>query len=153
MRFILVCGFGLLLSAHCFAEESLVGTYRLLKNDVRLDGEPVQPMGKSQHGYLVITPKVLVLLYTGDVRRPGTTPEAKVGLYDSMAAYAGPYRVEGDKLIVSVDTSWNEVWAGRDQTRTIEVKGKRLALIGAPQRSSTQANRTLTSRSEWERID
>jgi hypothetical protein len=110
-------------------------------------------MGKSQHGYLVITPKVLVLLYTGDVRRPGTTPEAKVGLYDSMAAYAGPYRVEGDKLIVSVDTSWNEVWAGRDQTRTIEVKGKRLALIGAPQRSSTQANRTLTSRSEWERID
>ena len=153
MRFILVCCFGLLLSAHCLAEESLVGTYRLLKNDVRLDGEPVQPMGKSQHGYLVITPKVLVLLYTADVRRPGTTPEAKVGLYDSMAAYAGPYRVEGDKLIVSVDTSWNEVWASRDQTRTFEVKGKRLALIGAPQRSSTQANRTLTSRSEWERID
>jgi hypothetical protein len=153
MRFILVCGFGLLFSAHCLAEESLLGTYRLLKNDVRLDGEPVQSMGKSQHGYLVITPKVLLLLYTADVRKAGTTPDAKVGLYDSMSAYAGPYRVEGDKLIVAVDTSWNQVWAGSDQTRTIEVKGNRLSLIGAPQRSSTQAGKTLTSRSEWERID
>jgi hypothetical protein len=153
MRFILVFGFALLFSAHCRAEESLLGTYRLVKNDVRLDGEPVQPMGSSQHGYLVITPKVLLLLYTADVRKPGTTPEAKVGLYDSMSAYAGAYRVEGDKLIVAVDTSWNQVWAGSDQTRTIELKANRLSLIGAPQRSSTQAGKTLTSRSEWQRID
>ena len=145
--------FGLLLSAHGLAEESIVGTYRLVKNDVRLDGVPVQPMGPSQHGYMVITPQVLVFLYTADVRRKGTTPEAKVGLYDSMAAYAGRYRVEGDKLIVAVDTAWNEVWAGAEQTRTIERAGKRLSLIAAPQPSSTQAGKTLTSRSDWERLD
>lgn len=46
-----------LVSAPCFAQSSLVGTYKLVSNDLRLDGVPIQPMGKSQHGWLVITPK------------------------------------------------------------------------------------------------
>ena len=145
--------FSLALPSPCFAQASLVGTYKLLSNDLRLDGVPIQPMGKSQHGYLVITSKVVVQFFTADNRKPGATPEAKVALFDSLSAWAGPYRIEGDKLIVDVDTAWTEVWSGKPQVRTYQVEGRRLTLIVAPQPSSTQPGKTLTSRSVWEKID
>ena len=144
---------GFLASLQCFAQPSLVGTYRLISNDLRLDGVPIQPMGKSQHGYLVITPKVIVQFFTADQRTPGTSPEAKAALFDSLSAWAGPYRVEADKIVVDVDTAWTEVWKGKQQVRTYQVDGKRLTLIVAPQPSSTQPGKTLTSRSVWEKID
>ena len=142
-----------LVSASCFAQSSLVGTYRLVSNDLRLDGVPIQPMGKSQHGWLVITPKVVVQFFTADGRKPGATPEAKVALFDSLSAWAGPYRVEGNRILIDVDTAWTEVWSGKQQVRTYEVQGKRLTLIVAPQPSSTQPGKTLTSRSVWEKVD
>ena len=144
---------GLATSASCFAQPSLVGTYKLVSNDLRLDGVPIQPMGKSQHGYLVITPKVVVQFFTADNRKAGATPEAKVALFDSLSAWAGPYRIEGDKLVIDIDTTWTEVWRGKPQFRTYQVEGKRLTLIVAPQPSSTQPGKTLTSRSVWEKID
>ena len=110
-------------------------------------------MGKSQHGYLVITPKVVVQFFTADNRKAGATAEAKVALCDSLSAWAGPYRIDGDKLVVDIDTAWTEVWIGKPQVRTYQLDGKRLTLIVAPQPSSTQPGKTLTSRSVWEKID
>lgn len=140
-------------SASCFGQASLVGTYKLVSNDLRLDGVPIQPMGKSQHGYLVITPKVMLSFFTADERKAGTTPEAKVALFDSLSAWAGPYRVQDDKILIDVDTAWTEVWRGKQQVRTYELAGKRLTLVVAPQPSSTQPGKTLTSRSVWEKVD
>jgi hypothetical protein len=135
------------------ADQGLVGTYKLVSNDLRLDGVPIQPMGKSQHGYLVITPKVLLVFFTASERKRGTSVEAKAALLDSLAAYGGPWRAEGNKLMVDIDVAWNDVWKGGTQTRTFELRGKRLALVVAPQPSATQPGKTLTARSEWERID
>jgi len=143
---------GLLVSATCFAQQSLLGTYKMILNDVRIDGQPLAP-GTSQHGYLVITPKVFVQFATRNDRKGGTSIEAKAALLDSMNAYAGPYRVDGNKIIVDVDTAWTEVWKGTQLTRTFELKGKRLTLITAPQPSATQAGKTLTARAEWEKLD
>lgn len=92
---------GLAFSAQCAAQQALVGTYRLVSNDLRLDGEPIKPMGKSQHGYLVITPKIMISFFTADERKIGATIEAKAALLDTLTAWAGPYRVEGNKI-----TSW-----------------------------------------------
>src|SRR5436190_1616491 len=100
--------FALLVSSQCFAQQSLVGTYRLVVNDIRIDGQPVAAMGKSQHGYLVITPKVLVTYFTADERKRGTSVEAKAALLDSLTAYAGSYRVQDNKLMIDIDTAWNE---------------------------------------------
>ena len=152
-RSLLVLASSLLLSGQCLAQQPLLGTYKLIKNDIRLDGEPVQPMGKSQHGYLVITPKLFLVFFTADQRKRGTSVEAKAALLDSLAAYAGPWHLEGDKIVVSIDIAWNDVWKGGQQVRAFHVDGSRLALLTAPQPSATQPGRTLTSRSEWERID
>ena len=122
-------------------------------HDVRIDDQPAPGMGASQHGYLVITPKVLLVFFTATERKRGTSVEAKAALLDSLAAYGGPWRTDGNKLMVDIDIAWNEVWKGSTQVRTFEQQGKRLAIITAPQPSSTQPGKTLTARSEWERID
>jgi hypothetical protein len=153
LRSICVLAFGLLASLQCFAQSSLVGTYRLVSNDLRLDGEPIRPMGKSQHGYLVITPKVMISFFTADERKIGATSEAKAALLDSLTAWAGPWRSEGNKLYIDIDTAWTEVWRGKQQVRTYEFDGRRLTLIVAPQPSATQPGKTLTSRSTWEKVD
>jgi hypothetical protein len=153
IRSLCIVVLGLLAPLPCLAQPSLVGTYKLLSNDLRIDGVPIRPMGQSQHGYLVITPKVVVQFFTADERKPGASPEAKIALFDSLSAWAAPYRVEGDKLLVDVDTAWTEVWRGKQQLRTYQVDGKRLTLVVAPQPSSTQPGKTLTSRSVWEKID
>ena len=144
---------GFTVSAQCFAQQSLIGTYRLVSNDLRLDGQPITPMGKSQHGYMVITPKVMMTFFTADERKLGASVEAKAALLDTLAAWAGPWRAEGDKIYIDVDTAWTGVWKGKQQVRTYEFDGKRLTLIVAPQPSATQPGKTLTARSVWEKVD
>ena len=143
---------GLLVSSQSFAQQSILGTYQLVANDIRVDGQPIETM-KSPRGYLVITPKIAMLFFTSTERKPGNSPEAKAALLDSMAAWAGPYRVDGERITVSVDTAWNEVWTGTQQTRSLQINGKRVSLVSPPMPSSTQPGKTLTSRTEWERID
>jgi hypothetical protein len=62
---VLILGLGL--SVQCFAQPSVVGTYKLVKNDIRLDGQPIETL-KSPHGYLVITPKVVMLFFASTER-------------------------------------------------------------------------------------
>lgn len=144
---------GLCMSAQCFAQQSLIGTYKLVSNDLRLDGVPIQPMGKSQHGYLIITPKVMLSFFTADERKAGATTEARAALLDSLAAWAGPWRADGNKIFIDIDTAWTEVWRGKQQVRTYGFDGRRLTLIVAPQPSATKPGKTLTARSVWEKID
>jgi hypothetical protein len=153
IRSLCIVVLGLLAPLPCLAQPSLVGTYKLVSNDLRLDGEPIKPMGKSQHGYLVITPKVMISFFTADERKIGATTEAKAALLDTLTAWAGPYRAEGNKITIDIDTAWTEVWRGKPQVRTYEFDGKRLTLIVAPQPSATQPGKTLTSRSVWEKTD
>jgi len=153
VRSILALTFSFVISGQCLAQQSLVGTYKLVSTDLRLDGNPVTPMGKSQHGYLVITPKVYINFFTADDRKRGTSVEAKAALLDSLAAWAGPYRVEGNKITISVDTAWTDVWKGTEQPRTFELRGKRLTITTSPQPSATQPGKMFTSRAEYERID
>ena len=153
LRSLCIFALAFLASVPSRADQGLVGTYKLVSNDLRIDGEPVRPMGKSQHGYLVITPKVLLVFFTATERTRGTSVDAKAALLDSLAAYGGPWRADGNKLMVDIDIAWNEVWKGTTQVRTFEQQGKRLAIITAPQPSSTQPGKTLTARAQWERID
>ncbi len=153
LRSLCILAFAFFASLPCWADQRLVGTYKLVSNDLRLDGEPIRPMGKSQHGYLVITPKVMISFFTAYERKIGATTEAKAALLDTLTAWAGPWRAEGNKIIIDIDTAWTEVWRGKPQVRTYEFDGKRLTLIVSPQPSATQPGKTLTARSIWEKID
>ena len=97
----LICALVLVLSitSPSLGQQSLVGTYKLVSLAVEADGKLYQQMGKTPEGYLVLTPTCLITLYVAENRKFGTSVDEKAALLDSMASYAGIYRVEGDKLI------------------------------------------------------
>lgn len=118
-----------LASAHAWAQPA-PGTYKILSFDVQLDdAQSINPLGKSPKGYIVLTKSTFMSMITGDNRSPAKTADEKAALLDSMIAYTGPYRVEGDKLIVDVEASWTQAWAGKPQTRTWSMQGNRLTLV------------------------
>jgi hypothetical protein len=60
----------------------------------------------------------LAVLRASVARRYVQAALQRSALFDSLSAWAGPYRLEGDKLIVDVDTAWTEVWSGKPQVRS-----------------------------------
>ena len=143
----------LLVASPGFGQQSLVGTYKLVSHDVTVDGAPLYPLGKAPHGYLTLTPTLYIAFYVGDTRKFGTSDAEKAALLDSMTAWSGKYRIEGGKMIISVDASWTGVWTGKDQIRTFTVSGNRLTLQGAPTPFPRDPSKMSTVRQVWEKIE
>jgi len=152
-RLISLLGLFLLVSAPCLAQQSLVGTYRLVSIDRELDGKPQPQPTKARHGYLIITPKIYALFYTDGDRKYGASEKEKTALWDTLTALSGPYRVEGNKVVISVDTSWNEVYVGTQQTRDWQLQGKRLVLSSGARPFGRDPSKTVVQRQNWEKIE
>jgi hypothetical protein len=135
------------------AQQPLVGTYKMASIQNVIDGKPEAQPTKPPQGYLVITPKVFVLFYTRADRRYGASEKEKAALWDSLTAWSGSYRLEGNKIIVSVDTSWNEVYNGSKQTRDFQLQGNRLILNSAPRPWGRDPSKIVVSQQEWEKIE
>ncbi len=61
----------LVFSGPVYAQQSLVGTYKMVSVDRELDGEPQAQPANPRHGYLVITPETFVMFYTDNDRKYG----------------------------------------------------------------------------------
>ena len=148
---ILVAGF--LVSASCVAQVSLVGTYKLVSIKAEIDGKLRDDRTKPPHGYLIITPKYFAVFYTRQDRKFGTSDADKATLWESLTAYTGPYRIEGKKIVVSPDVSYNEIFNGTQQTRDLEVNGSRITLSSGPRLYGRDPSKKIVLRQEWERIE
>lgn len=145
---------GILMSGSSFAQQPLVGTYKMISQVREVKGSgPSENMGKSPRGYLTVTPTTVVAFYTAETRKPGTSVPEKAALYDTLGGWSGRYRVEGSKLIVRIDSSWNENWTGKDQIRNIQLSGKRLTLTTDPQPSGRDPSQTVVIRQVWEKVE
>ena len=60
------------------------------------------------------------------------TDEDRALLYNTMAFGSGPYRVEGDKVFMKYDNSWNQTWTGTERVQTMHINGKVLTWTSAP---------------------
>jgi hypothetical protein len=153
-RILSLLAISLLIPATCFAEGSLIGTYKLVSFLLEIDGIPGQgTIGADPRGYLVITPQHFTFTYTGAGRKFGTSIEDKAALYDTSASLAGRYTVDGSKLTVLVDVSWNELWNGTRQVRSIDWSGNRLTLTSPPQPHPRDPSKTVVSRLVWEKVE
>ena len=123
---------GFLVSASCFAQGALVGTYRLVSIKAEIDGKLRDDRTKPPHGYLMITPKYYAVFYTWQGRKFGTSDADKAALWESLTAFSGPYRIEGKKIIISPDVSYNEIFNGTHQTRDLEMNGGHITLSSGP---------------------
>jgi len=142
----------LLIATPTLGQQSLVGTYKLASLVAEVDGKPYEPMGKS-HGYLVLTPTRFIYFITVGNRKFGTSVDEKAALLDSLVAYAGAYRVEGDKLIQSIEVSWSESEKGKTRVETLELSGNRVTLRAGPMPFPRDPSKTLIRRQVREKIE
>jgi hypothetical protein len=117
-----------------FAEDraQVQGAWKLVSYDVEVQatGEKFPPMGKNPTGYVIFTPEARVFfVLTGEGRKPAKTAEEKAELLNSLVAYTGTYRVEGDNWITSVEVAWNPAWVGTEQSRAFKVEGELLQVL------------------------
>ena len=134
-------------------QQSLVGTYKLVSLSVEADGKPYEPMGKAPHGYLVITPTHFIYFITAENRKFGTSVDDKAALLDSLVAYAGSYRVEGDKFLQNIEISWSEGEKGKTRVTTMELSGNRLTLKAGPMPFPRDPSKTMINRQVWEKVE
>jgi len=141
----------LLIATPSLAQQSLVGTWKLVSVQREIDGKP-DPMPPTR-GYLIITPKAYVMLQTEGTRKYGESAADKAALWESMTASAGSYRVEGKKLVENREVHSNESMVGTSVTRNWEIKGSRLILSDEPRPWSRDPSKKVVARREFERID
>jgi hypothetical protein len=107
----------------------LVGLWRLREyvRQYQTTGEREYPMGNSPTGYILFVPEGRMwVVITGEGRKAPSTDQDRAGLFTSLVAYTGPYRVDGEKWITMVEVSMNPAWVGTEQPRAFEISGDRL---------------------------
>jgi hypothetical protein len=143
----------LLVATPSLGQQSLVGTYKIISQEVVVEGTPTYPMGKTPRGYLIITPTRAVFFFTGTDRKFGTSAAEKAALLDTLVAWSGTYRIEGSKIMITGDASWTEVFTGKEQMRNFTVSGNRLTLRGDPEPFPRDPSKTAVVVNVWEKIE
>lgn len=130
--------------------EKVIGVWKLVSIETETQAtaqkEPV--MGRSPAGYAIFTAEGRVMfLVTGEGRKPPQSAQDRADLLNSMVAYSGIYRLEGDKWITKVDVAWNPEWVGTEQTRFFNLDGDRLHVTSTwrimPNRAEKGMQRSL----------
>lgn len=126
-------GFALLLFAaqSAFAQDRapVVGVWRLVsfERQFQASEDREYPMGKVPSGYIQFTAEGrMTVVITAEGRVAPATDADRTALYNSLVAYTGGYRIEGDKWITKVEVCSNPAWVGTEQARTFKVTGDKL---------------------------
>jgi len=112
----------------------LHGCWRLVSFDTELQDskERTQPWGADPNGYLILgADGRMMALITAKAREPGNTDEKLAALFRTMMAYTGRYRIEGDRFVIKIDSSWNEAWRGSEQERFYQLDDDTLDVMTA----------------------
>jgi hypothetical protein len=122
------------LSASRAEERSIVGAWRL-KSFVRVttDGRRYDQLGAHPDGYLIYSAegRMSVLMVDGDRPAPQHSPPdpaERAALHETMLAYAGTYRVDGDRVVHHIEMAWDQARLGSDQVRFFSFEDDRLLL-------------------------
>lgn len=116
---------------------ALVGTWRLAGWQVTYpDGRITRPFGTRPQGRLLYTPDGgMSATVTARGRQPLAhanprlaSAEQRAGLFDSSFAYAGRYRIVGDRVRHDLAVAQNPALLGTPQLREARLSGSRLEL-------------------------
>jgi hypothetical protein len=107
----------------------LEGVWRLVSYTVEYQqtGRKVPMMGEKPTGYAIFTPAGRAMfVITGDDRKLPSDEKTRAALLNTLVAYTGKYRIEGDRWITTVEVAWNPEWVGTEQERFFRLNGNRL---------------------------
>lgn len=135
----------------------ILGTWRMLswKRTLVSTGEQSDAIGPDPFGYINYAPdgRLMVFVLKSNRPKPKSTPpttDEKIALFDSLFAYVGTYRAESDRVIHTLDGSWNELWTGTTQTRVLSFEEGRL-IYTTPETVDPMDGKLCTYRVEFER--
>jgi len=132
----------------------IVGSWRVASMELEFqDGSERRfPLGTHPKGYLMFGSDGRMMAYLeADKRTSPRTDEERAAAYQTMNAYTGRYRVQGDRWITSVDGSWNVDWEGTDQERSFAVDGDRLSVVAQWNRNALYGGRMTRGILKFER--
>ena len=140
------------------AETDLHGTWKLvsLTRKTLDSGKVEEPRGKAPKGYVTFTPDGRVMGFIANEKRPKPasvqemTDRERVELFNTMNAYAGTYKLSGNKLTYTFDLVHNEV-PERAAARDIKIEGRRMTMVNEPARSVADGKMGQTT-SVWEKV-
>ncbi len=148
----------LLLPRPCLAEDTaarLVGSWRLVSFQIKAVGDDAPPrdvFGPRPFGRLILTPAHTMAVFIAKPgRKPPATEAEASALLSSMAAYTGKFRVEGDRLITTVDGAWNEIFKAREQVRLFTLDGNTLSIRTGEGPSGVLPGKVTVAALVWER--
>jgi lipocalin-like protein len=141
------------------AADSIVGTWRLVSwvEEETESKAQHKNFGDNPSGILTYTADGRVSQIFADPKRtaaatPKATDAEAAQLYRSMVAYAGSYKLEGDKILVKIDVAWNRAWDGQDRPPSFfEIKGDRLTIKTSPF-VSPFIGKQMVATLVWERV-
>jgi hypothetical protein len=109
--------------------DSPVGTWKIVSFQFEVEGTGERRNVYDEHpiGVNVITAEGRFLTLLTASNRASTASASD--LFDNMMAYSGLFRLQGNRLIVKVDTAWHPAWVGTEQTRSFKRDGDTLSLI------------------------
>jgi hypothetical protein len=141
------------------AESDLYGTWEMVSLTRKLadTGVTEQPRGKAPNGYLSFGRDGRVMSVILSEKRPKPesvakmTDQQRIELFNTMNAYAGTYKLEGNKLTYSYDITGNEV-TDRASVREIKIEGRKLTMVNEPARSTMDGKMTSPTITVWEKV-
>ncbi|MFT9096825.1 MAG: lipocalin-like domain-containing protein [Gluconobacter cerinus] len=106
--------------------KEIVGTWKLVSYQVELQGseEYIDAMGDFPRGRVIFTIDGWVAFnLEGAGRKPAHSDEDRANLMQTLVAYIGRYRIEGNQWVTTVQTAWAPEWVGTEQRRTVTING------------------------------
>jgi hypothetical protein len=140
------------------AEKDLYGTWKMVSQTQKMldTGEVRKGRGDAPNGYMTFTPDGRVIgVITSDNRpKPESvakmTDQQRIELFNSMNAYAGTFKLEGNKLTRRYDVTHNQV-ADRAAVGEIKIEGRKLTMVNAPARA-TKDGKSVQTTTVWEKV-
>ena len=131
------------------ALDSIIGTWKLQSwvSETIATGKGENVYGEKPDGYISYSSDGrMQAIVTADNRmKPRILPppdEEKVKLFNTMLSYGGTYKIEGDKVVHSVDISWNQAWTGTEVVRFYKIEGDTLTITALNQANGVTSQAT-----------
>jgi hypothetical protein len=140
------------------AESDLYGTWKMVSQSQKVvdTGEIRAGRGKVPNGYVSFTPDGRMTGVILSEKRPKPesaakmTDQQRIELFNTMNAYAGTYKLDGNKLTYHYDLTHNEVPA-RAAVREIKIEGRKLTMVNEPGPATADGKMVVTT-TVWEKV-
>jgi hypothetical protein len=138
-------------------DNSLSGTYKLVVEGRRITDTGEIVAVPNPQGYITYSDdgRMLVLIVRNPRPKPSsieaTTDQERAELLRTMTAYSGTYEFDGKTIKHHIDISWNEVWTGTTEVRSVTRDGDRLVYTTPPFHFHTDGRLSVNTLI-WEKV-